>query len=81
MTLQHFIQTRYPELKDKFDYAKLNIYDLQDVLEAYAEVYAKKCLEEAARSATVNLPTHYALHGTKNVDRKSILNINLPTHD
>lgn len=49
-----------------------------ETIKEIAIAYAKLCLEKAAEEAVVFLPTHYGLHGTHNVDKQSITNIELP---
>lgn len=56
---------------------ELSLYRVHDVKEI-AIAYAKLCLEKAAEHAVVFLPTHYGLHLTHNVDKQSIINIELP---
>ena len=51
---------------------------IKEQIKELAIAYAKICLEKAANEAVVFLPTHYGLHGTHNVDKQSITNIELP---
>lgn len=54
--------------------------DVVDAMKKYAEYYAHKCLEIAAKEAVTNLPSHPQLHMTKNVHKGSITGIKLPDH-
>jgi hypothetical protein len=52
-----------------------------DAMKEYAEYYAHKCLEVAAKEAVTNIPSHPQLHMTKNVHKGSITGIKLPNHE
>lgn len=52
------------------------VAELTDVIDEIAKRYAEACckatLEKAAENATVDLPSHRHLHGSKNVYKPSI---------
>lgn len=58
---------------------------IQQYMKEYAELYAKKCLEIAAQSASANFECIGAVLGAENVNPyvevESILKIKLPLHD
>lgn len=60
-------------------------YQIKHIMLEYAELYAQKCLEVAATSATTmvwpNIQQGYAPYMETKVDPNSILNIKLPPHE
>lgn len=59
--------------------------DINRILKEYAEIYARKCLQIAAKEASANFECIGAVLGAENVnpyvEEESILKIKLPEHD
>ena len=66
------------EIINKYKSMGLSNSDIEDIAVEYAEWYATKCLEIAAETA-VALERDY--NDDWYVDKNSILNIELPSHD
>ena len=61
------------------------VSDIEDLMKAYAEYYAQKCLEIAAKEASANFECIGAVLGAENVspyvEESSITGIKLPEHE
>ena len=59
--------------------------DVERIMKQYAEFYAQRCLEIAAKEASANFECIGAVLGAENVnpyvEQESILKIKLPPHD
>lgn len=79
--LQEYIDP-HSNLFDSLYKRQINGYEQVTLaMKNYAECYAHKCLEIAAKEAVTNIPLHPQLHMTKNVHKGSITGIKLPDHE